>query len=641
MFEQGHINKVTMNMVRIRQIIALRKAFKAGPLLPPISKSREKPSCDGLSSNKASAKDILEINLRISELKTNLFAFDNIICLISVNENSFESSWKIVTTTEIIPKTDVISILNAFSVEYTFKRDQHLKIEICDYSEEEVTIVGMMTFFVTEIVTTSPSLSKPLIEIKSGKSIAMMTISYTAQPREQTILLQFCGKNFPRKGFENTQIYFQMFRMEENETRNLLYTSDSQLYSSKIPWKPFKLPKNTIIDSKKRNFEVVCYSRDDHTRCSVIGQFIATSDVLFNNAEERKILYLCVGLENNKKANGIIEVVKCNEITIYSFLDYIINGYCLSLAIAVDFSISDSNDTNATFANDVECVIRSICEPFRRHNLQAFQPFGFGARIPPYFRKSQQFCLNLEMDPNCQGTDGLIDAFWKANAQVQPSTTAHFAHIIYHLSKLASNVHRRENQLKCPYFVLAIISKGKINDIRETVQATIFASKAPLSIIFIATGDNCAEMERLGLSAGRISYQSRRAERDMLQFVALTKFRNKLPEDNNFWELLTERALRRVPWQMINWLMKNGHIPQDMKHYGCLLNQIESTTATSELELEHRQERINAIESFSDPSTEDLDKREHASTSKEHYSYAETEDFSTTSLTPSFTSKNA
>lgn len=49
------------------------------------------------------------------------------------------------------------------------------------------------------------------------------------------------------------------------------------------------------------------------------------------------------------------------------------------------------------------------------------------------------------------------------------------------------------------------------------MQATIFASKAPLSIIFIATEDDCTEMERLGLSAGRISYQNRRAERDMLQ----------------------------------------------------------------------------------------------------------------------------
>ncbi|OZC04873.1 hypothetical protein X798_08143 [Onchocerca flexuosa] len=31
-------NSIRMNMTRIRQIIALRKALKAGPLLPPISK---------------------------------------------------------------------------------------------------------------------------------------------------------------------------------------------------------------------------------------------------------------------------------------------------------------------------------------------------------------------------------------------------------------------------------------------------------------------------------------------------------------------------------------------------------------------------------------------------------------------------
>lgn len=43
-------------------------------------------------------------------------------------------------------------------------------------------------------------------EIKSGKPIAVMTISYTAQPKEQIMLLQFCGKNFPRKGLENMQV---------------------------------------------------------------------------------------------------------------------------------------------------------------------------------------------------------------------------------------------------------------------------------------------------------------------------------------------------------------------------------------------------------------------------------------------------
>uniref|UniRef100_A0A8R1Y1G7 Copine domain-containing protein n=1 Tax=Onchocerca volvulus TaxID=6282 RepID=A0A8R1Y1G7_ONCVO len=687
-----------MNMTRIRQIIALRKALKAGPLLPPISKrlsekhssnrligihpselkflesfdvqhySREKHSGDGLCSNKMTARDFLEIDLRISELKTDLFAFNDIVCLISVHENSSESPWKLVTTTEIIPKkTDTFSIPNAFSVEYTFKRDQYLKIEICDYNEDEVTVIGATTFFVTEIITTSPNLSKPLIQNNGDKYIAVLTISYTAQPKVQTIVLQFCGKNFRRKGLENTQIYFQIFRMGENEVRNLLYTSDYQLYSSRILWKPFKLSKNVVVDSRNRNFEVLCYSRDDHRRCSIIGQFTTTSDVLFESAKERKTLCLEVGLENNKKTNGIIEVVKCNEITMYSFLDYITNGYCLSLAIAVDFSISNSNDISATFANDVECIIRSICEPFRRHNLQVlhktirFSPmnanlsivrisyfssqsyaaFGFGARIPPYFRKSQQFCLNLERDPNCQGIDGLINAFWKANAQVQPSTNAHFAHIIYHLSKLASNAFKRKNQSQCPYFVLAIISKGKINDIRETVQATIFASKTPLSIIFIATENDCAEMERLGLSAGRISYQNRRAERDMLQFVALTKFRNKLPEDANFWELLTERALRRIPWQMIDWLMKNEHVPHDFKRYACWPKQ--GSSRISGRDLENQQETINEAGSSSDQSSDDLDEAEHASTSdycnvKEH---TETEDFSAISSMPSFTSKNA
>ncbi|VDK62455.1 unnamed protein product [Onchocerca ochengi] len=576
-------------MTRIRQIIALRKALKAGPLLPPISKSREKHSGDGLCSNKMTARDFLEIDLRISELKTDLFAFNDIVCLISVHENSSESPWKLVTTTEIIPKkTDTFSIPNAFSVEYTFKRDQYLKIEICDYNEDEVTVIGATTFFVTEIITASPNLSKPLIQNNGDKYIAVLTISYTAQPKVQTIVLQFCGKNFRRKGLENTQIYFQIFRMGENEVRNLLYTSDYQLYSSRILWKPFKLSKNVVVDSRNRNFEVLCYSRDDHRRCSIIGQFTTTSDVLFESAKERKTLCVLYKTIRFSPMNANLSIVRISYFS-----------------------------------------------------SQSYAAFGFGARIPPYFRKSQQFCLNLERDPNCQGIDGLINAFWKANAQVQPSTNAHFAHIIYHLSKLASNAFKRKNQSQCPYFVLAIISKGKINDIRETVQATIFASKTPLSIIFIATENDCAEMERLGLSAGRISYQNRRAERDMLQFVALTKFRNKLPEDANFWELLTERALRRIPWQMIDWLMKNEHVPHDFKRYACWPKQ--GSSRISGRDLENQQETINEAGSSSDQSSDDLDEAEHASTSdycnvKEH---TETEDFSAISSMPSFTSKNA
>lgn len=76
---------------------------------------------------------------------------------------------------------------------------------------------------------------------------------------------------------------------------------------------------------------------------------------------------------------GII-LIKFNNLHLISILitKFISNeyfSYCLSLAIAVDFSISNTNDASPSFANDVECIIRSICKPFRRHNLQVFLYF--------------------------------------------------------------------------------------------------------------------------------------------------------------------------------------------------------------------------------------------------------------------------
>lgn len=57
-------------------------------------------------------------------------------------------------------------MLSNFSKVYNFivvkkkKKCLHLS---CDYSEEEVTIIGATTFSVTEIVTTTSNLSKPLM----------------------------------------------------------------------------------------------------------------------------------------------------------------------------------------------------------------------------------------------------------------------------------------------------------------------------------------------------------------------------------------------------------------------------------------------------------------------------------------------
>ncbi|VDK38590.1 unnamed protein product [Gongylonema pulchrum] len=85
-----------------------------------------------------------------------------------------------------------------------------------------------------------------------------------------------------------------MYQIEENDKRALLYKSECQLFAQKILWKPFKLLKTMNADAGNRGLEIVCYSRDDHAKCLVIGQFITTWDMLLNSAEQQNTFYVGV-----------------------------------------------------------------------------------------------------------------------------------------------------------------------------------------------------------------------------------------------------------------------------------------------------------------------------------------------------------
>ncbi|VDN59340.1 unnamed protein product [Dracunculus medinensis] len=209
-------------------------------------------------------------------------------------------------------------------------------------------------------------------------------------------------------------------------------------------------------------------------------------------------------------------------------------------------------------------IKRKFCftKDFSSKNCAAF---GFGAKIPPLYRDSQQFCLNFDTDPHCTGTNGVIEAFRQAYITVQPVPNAHFSHIIYHVSKLAENT-RKRNQASLPqYFVLIIITPGSVDDLRETIQAIIFASKAPLSIVFVGIGNNdFSEIEKLGFSGSRLAYQGRKVERDMLQFISLAEIYND-QEEEDIRELIAEKALSQIPRQMSTWMMKNGYSAEGKK----------------------------------------------------------------------------
>jgi hypothetical protein len=69
----------------------------------------------------------------------------------------------------------------------------------------------------------------------------------------------------------------------------------------------------------------------------------------------------------------------------------------VNVAFAVDLTQSEQAvdvDLVQQYVNDVEIAIKSIGEPLRYFNAtNSYAAFGFGAKIPPQFRESQEFCL--------------------------------------------------------------------------------------------------------------------------------------------------------------------------------------------------------------------------------------------------------
>lgn len=61
-----------------------------------------------------------------------------------------------------------------------------------------------------------------------------------------------------------------------------------------------------------------------------------------------------------------------------------------------------------------------------------------------------------------------------------------------------------------PYFILVLITRGIFDDLKEAVQAVIFASRLPVSIIFVGLEDGASdqsELERLATARTRLNYK--------------------------------------------------------------------------------------------------------------------------------------
>lgn len=169
--------------------------------------------------------------------------------------------------------------------------------------------------------------------------------------------------------------------------------------------------------------EVNCYYRDTKSSRVLIGSFETTyerlrigptiSNVYTVSYVTIVIYFFQLTYRNSKhqtKVCGEFELIKFNEMVLPSFLEFISTGYvpfkvlivaCYRTIVNVTFAIDFTQSEDAVdqqviqqYMNDVELAVRSVGEPIRDYNAtSSFAAFGFGAKIPPHYRESQEFCL--------------------------------------------------------------------------------------------------------------------------------------------------------------------------------------------------------------------------------------------------------
>uniref|UniRef100_A0A915M854 Copine C-terminal domain-containing protein n=1 Tax=Meloidogyne javanica TaxID=6303 RepID=A0A915M854_MELJA len=362
---------------------------------------------------------------------------------------------------------------------------------------------------------------------ETGQEIAEAILSCTLRPKTHAIILQFAANNLYKKGINaTTQIFFEIYRLPTDGG-----CEDNNEFEG----------RNNIEDELNAN------TSNGQRKISISG---SPTEINFIRAYNP------------------------------SFLEYIFAGSFLNLAFAVDFSRSDSavDENNLRrYVSDVELSISAFGEPLREfQSSNSYAAFGLGAKIPPQFRESQEFCLNLETDPYCRGLSSVFSAFKTSFVNVQPLNMAHLSHVIYYVAKLAQNSLSRASpalssgmetitDYNAPnYFVLVIITRGVFDDLKETVQAIIFASRSPISIIFVEIcndqkREEITELERLATAGTRLNYHGRKPERDCTQYVSIASCRFEESKPNDLKALIAERGLSTIGQQMCTWMLRNGY----------------------------------------------------------------------------------
>ncbi|ORX79768.1 Copine-domain-containing protein [Anaeromyces robustus] len=321
-----------------------------------------------------------------------------------------------------------------------------------------------------------------------------------------------------------------------------------------------------------------------------IGQFEASLNTIMDSpTKEFELIYEKKKLKHKDYVNsGILVFTDCSlnvpdkETTLPpSFYDFISTGTEIKLTIGIDMSASNGGFSKARIdsclhrlypdgrLNDYQKTIKVIGSVLEAYDSDKLIPvFGFGCKVDGKVEQCWPINEN-DMNPEIDGIESVLEVYEYAIRRVQFSGPTTFAELI-NLVGLNSEgaidgsiigVGGHENHLKY-YNILLIITDGDVTSFRETLDAIVNNSGKAMSIIIVGVGDcNFTDMNILDSDNKKlVSSSGKEADRDMVNFIQLNKYRDDSPAE------LSQAVLNEIPNQLQTFVNKYRIVPYDKDH---------------------------------------------------------------------------
>eukprot|EP01039_Chlorochromonas_danica_P004769 gene4769-5229_t len=484
-----------------------------------------------------------------------------------------------VATTEVIKDNVNPHWVAPIVLNYMFEIAQEVIVKVFHYNpsrgspeqESNHELIGEARFEIGRLMRSSGQ----TLNLKlSGQHAGDSSVDVRAESQTGTrdlLCVSFSGNKLANKDgfFGKSDPFLVVSRMNEDGSYTVVWKSIKIDNSLNPRWGEAKISMSRLCNQDlDRPLKIEIYDWESSGKHQTMGEVKTSVRGLLNanNAPFDVIEPAVKAKKKNYVNSGTLVAANVHIEHHPTFAEFIAGGCEISLVVAIDFTGSNGDpsqssslhyiDSTGRTQNQYEEAISCVGRILEHYDSDKKYPvYGFGARVREADGQFSpvQHCLSLG-GAEVQGVEGILRVYRGCLPNLMLSGPTLLGPILNTVRNEVRAVGCSQERQK--YTVLLVLTDGTVNDMEETAQAIIEASKEALSIVIIGLGNaDFKDMHLLDADKGLLKVGSKVAERDIVQFV---EFKANLDRGV---PAVAQELLEEIPTQLLSFMEKRGITP--------------------------------------------------------------------------------